>query len=91
MIEPQAGSNPGASATQQIELAQRLAARLERLSADSVWAHRASGVRGALLRWLDACPPGASLPAAELKLLDQLNQRAFEVLIHAAREIGEPK
>jgi hypothetical protein len=84
-------TGPDASTARQLELAQRLAARLERLSAESIWAHRASGVRGALLRWLDACPPGASLPAAELKLLDQLNQRAFEVLTHAAREIGEPK
>lgn len=42
-----------------------LLARLERISADSVVAHRASGVRGAMLRVLDqlekqeqACPEG---------------------------------
>lgn len=36
-----------------IALAQRLVDRLERLSADSYWAHQASGVRGALLRSLE--------------------------------------
>ena len=35
---------------QQIDLARMLVARLERLSADSYWAHQASGVRGSLLR-----------------------------------------
>jgi hypothetical protein len=30
-----------------------LSERLERISADSIWAHRASGVRGSLLRILD--------------------------------------
>ncbi len=27
--------------------------RLERLSADSIWSHRASGIRGSLLKYLD--------------------------------------
>ena len=30
-----------------------LVSRLERLSADSVWAHRASGMRGSLLQTID--------------------------------------
>lgn len=30
-----------------------LISRLERLSADSYWAHRASGIRGALLRYIE--------------------------------------
>ncbi len=38
-------------------LARLLTLRLERLSADSPWAHRASGLRGALLRWLESPPP----------------------------------
>ena len=37
-----------------IDQALLLISRLERLSADSYWAHRASGLRGALLRSLDA-------------------------------------
>jgi hypothetical protein len=35
------------------EQARLLIGRLERLSADSVWAHRASGVRGALIKSID--------------------------------------
>ena len=74
---------------QQLELAHRLAARLERLSADSIWAHRASGVRGSLLRWLDTYESRPDLPAGELRQLDQLVARAFEILTLAAREIKE--
>jgi hypothetical protein len=36
-----------------VGLAHQLLARLERLSADSYWAHRASGMRGSLLKCLD--------------------------------------
>ena len=75
--------------TQQLELAHRLAARLERLSADSIWAHRASGVRGSLLRWLDANESNLEPPDGELRQLDQLVVRAFEILTLAAREIKE--
>ena len=37
----------------EIEQARLLVARLERISADSIWARRASGLRGALLKWLE--------------------------------------
>ena len=76
---------------QQIELAQRLAARLERLSADSIWAHRASGVRGALLRWLDEHAGEATPTASDIQQLSLLVTRAFEILTEAAREIRETK
>jgi hypothetical protein len=36
-----------------LQLIHMLSERLERLSADSIWAHRASGVRGALLRQIE--------------------------------------
>jgi hypothetical protein len=75
----------------QLELAHRLANRLERLSADSVWAHRASGIRGSLLRWLDAYDGGKAADFGGLAQLDRYVERAFEVLTKAAREIGEPK
>ena len=39
---------------QQQRLIRMLITRLERLSADSYWAHQASGVRGSLLRLLEA-------------------------------------
>ena len=73
----------------QVDLARQLASRLERLSADSVWAHRASGVRGALLRWLDKQASDTAPTADELGQLEQLVSRAFEILTRAAREIRE--
>ena len=72
-----------------IELAKLLAERLERLSVDSRWARRSSGMRGSLLKALEACERGdfsQDLPA----LLDQLTGRGFEILEMAAREIPIP-
>jgi hypothetical protein len=60
-----------------------LLSRLERISADSIWAHRASGVRGALLR-LEAqfdAPQRPQSPALQ-RLVDQ----GFEILERAAQE-----
>jgi len=37
----------------QLVLAHQLLVRLERLSADSYWAHRASGLRGSLLKCVE--------------------------------------
>jgi len=56
-----------------------LVARLERLSADSYWAHQASGVRGSLLRMMDSGEinsPGAAM----------LLEKGFDFLEKAARE-----
>jgi hypothetical protein len=66
---------------QQIALAQLLVARLERLSADSLWAHRASGLRGSLLRCLEKEEKSGP------ELLDFLILRGFEILERAAKEI----
>jgi hypothetical protein len=41
----------------QLELLQRLVDRLERLSADSTFAHKASGLRGSLLRYIHSLTP----------------------------------
>jgi hypothetical protein len=41
-----------------VEQAERLVSRLERISADSVWAHRSSGLRGSLLRLLESWEAG---------------------------------
>ena len=47
--------------------------RLERLSVDSIWAHRASGVRGALLKLLDEFQVTSVLPGgASPELLERL-------------------
>ena len=67
-----------------------LVARLERLSADSYWAHRASGLRGALLRSIERLESGEAGEAdekEETERLDRLFQRGFEILARAAREI----
>ena len=57
-----------------------LLARLERISVDSYWAHRASGVRGALIRSLEA-PENA-----DIQLLESLSKLGFQILERAARE-----
>ena len=57
--------------------------RLERVSVDSYWAHRASGVRGGLLRTLEKVEAGQSVDDPELKrLMDQ----GFQILERAAQE-----
>ena len=62
---------------------QMLLARLERVSVDSYWAHRASGVRGSLLRALERLEAGDALsPASMQATVDQ----AFRILERAARE-----
>lgn len=58
-------------------------ARLERISADSVWAHRASGVRGALLRMLEKLENGSPVHKSNLKRLFELG---FFILEQSARE-----
>ncbi len=68
-----------------MELVDRLVARLERLSADSTYAHQASGLRGTLLRQLERLEAGTEVNVDEL---DQLVERGYEILKDAAREIG---
>ncbi len=64
-----------------------LVSRLERLSADSVYAHQASGIRGALLR---------KLARADFNLSEKadpgfsgLVSDAYEILTRTARQIPE--
>ena len=70
-----------------IDQARMLAYRLERLSADSHWAHKASGLRGALLRSLERLENGEGDEKEETAELDRLFHRGFEILAKAAREI----
>lgn len=56
--------------------AKLLITRLERLSVDSVWAHRASGIRGSLLRCLEELDTGYSKKTTGY-LDDLLNQGYF--------------
>jgi hypothetical protein len=65
-------------------LTRMLLARLERISADSVWAHRASGVRGALLRLLEKSEKGYPIQRSELKRMMDLG---FFILEKTAEEL----
>ena len=69
----------------QIERARRLVYLLERLSADSQWAHRASGVRGALLRAIQQADSGEVL--LDMQSLDGLNETGRAILVNAARDM----
>ena len=69
-----------------IELLRLLAERLERLSVDSLWARRASGLRGNIIKVLEECDSGQHVEAERLR---PLIERAFEVLRHAAQEIPD--
>jgi len=70
---------------QYMELLKRLGDRLERLSADSAYAHQASGLRGTYLRNIEYLESGMQVNQPEL---DQLVEIGFEILRKAAEEIG---
>ena len=67
----------------QIQLVKLLLVRLERVSVDSYWAHRASGVRGGLLRALEKFEAGQAVD--ELGLT-RLMDKGFQILERAAQE-----
>lgn len=69
------------------ELIEMLMARLERISADSEWAHRASGVKGSLLRMMDKIEKGRPVPAQALRRMIEMG---FWILEQAAREKEAP-
>jgi hypothetical protein len=69
-----------------VELLRMMAERLERLSVDSHWARRASGLRGNMIKVLEAIDAGQEV---ETTRLNPLIERAFEVLRHAAQEIPD--
>lgn len=70
-------------APDQTQLIRLLLARLERVSVDSYWAHRASGVRGALLKELEKLEAGQPMDGSALK---RLTDHGFHILEYAARE-----
>jgi hypothetical protein len=57
--------------------------RLERISVDSYWAHRATGVRGALTKILEQMETGAAVDPASLRTNLLIG---FEILKEAAEE-----
>lgn len=64
-------------------LVRLLLPRLERISVDSYWAHRASGVRGALVRMLAEMERGVQPDPAALRENIGIG---FEILKQAAEE-----
>ena len=69
-----------------IELLRLLAERLERLSADSLWARRASGLRGNIIKVLEEFDTGQDV---EPERISPLIQNAFEMLRRGAQEIPD--
>ncbi len=69
-----------------IELLRLLARRIERLNVDSLWARRASGTRGNIIKVLAEIDAGKEIDAERLA---PLIERAFKVLEHAAQEIPD--
>lgn len=69
-----------------IELLKMLGNRLERLSVDSIWARRASGLRRSVIKAVEAIDSGNIPPADQI---DMLIERSFQILRNAAREIPD--
>ena len=57
--------------------------RLERISVDSYWAHRASGVRGALTKLLERMETGEAIQPESVEINILIG---FEILQEAAKE-----
>ena len=66
-----------------IQMLHMLLRRLERVSVDSYWAHRASGVRGSLLRTLELLEAGEEVGPDHM---ERTVEQAFRILERAARE-----
>ena len=69
-----------------IQLLKLLAKRLERLNVDSLWARRASGTRGNIIKVVAEIEAGKEV---DPERLSPLIERAFKVLEHAAQEIPD--
>jgi hypothetical protein len=68
---------------EEIKIIKLLLERLERVSVDSYWAHRASGIRGGLLKQLEELEKGTPADQASTS---KLISSAFDILTRAARE-----
>jgi hypothetical protein len=71
----------------ELELIKRVIDRLEHLSVDSIYAHRASGLRGSLLRYQVQIETCEQMSQEDLARLDQLLNYGFEILELAGKEI----
>ena len=79
---------PGEEARQRLIVqARSVAYGLERISADSRWARRSSGIRGALLKQLDRYENDPGPGGQEQQTLEQLISVGYDLWLKAAREI----
>jgi hypothetical protein len=69
-----------------IDTAHSVCVMLERLSADSIWAHRASGLRGSLFKALEQIETDKA-SQEDISYLIRLVQAGYAILEKAAREI----
>jgi len=74
-----------------LELIKRLVDRLEHLSADSSYAHRASGLRGSLLRYIERIDASEWISQEERAQLAEAVEDGFKILELAAKEVGGSK
>jgi hypothetical protein len=74
-----------------LALVKRVIDRLERLSADSSYAHRASGLRGSLLRYADQLEAGEMMEEQDQTNLEQLLEYGINILILSAKEFGDKR
>jgi hypothetical protein len=74
--------------SEDFDLVKRLVDRLEHLSVDSTYAHRASGVRGSLLGIVERLEEGGTFSREDQQRMEQLVEYGFEILEQAAREVG---
>jgi hypothetical protein len=70
----------------QVQLLRLLVSRLERLSADSHWARRASGLRGNIVKVLEEADSGQKVSS---KRVEFLTEAAFNILRRAAQDIPD--
>jgi hypothetical protein len=66
-----------------VQVTSLLVERLEHIPADSIWAHRASGVRGSLLKMLETMETGVMI---DLQRYEKLHYLGFQILEAAAKE-----
>lgn len=73
----------GWTSLKNIHVTSLLLERLERIPSDSIWAHRASGLRGSLLAIVEQLENGQQIENPEIQ---RLIAYAFQILENAARE-----
>ncbi len=73
-----------------LELVRMISQRLERLSADSRWAHLSSGYRGSMIKLLDSLEGQPQAAPEDRARLEYLIDKGLEMLTNAARDMGDP-